>query len=207
MKKTKFTLQLFTEGEPKTFTQEELDKIINERLAREKKANERIIEDMVANHKKEIAKLSGDKDEKELLALDLEEQKKQNQRLLEDVAKLRKETRRSEILAAYSKDEMPCVDEFQKIVHLVSDIEDDGERANIYSALKAYANAIVNKVMQDSLKRGEPNGNSSSNAGNENNPFVSGNFTEITRLIRTDRDKAKELASASGKFEKYSYLF
>ena len=57
MKKTKFTLQLFTEGEPKTFTQEELDKIINERLAREKKANERIIEDMVANHKKELVKL------------------------------------------------------------------------------------------------------------------------------------------------------
>ena len=38
MKKTKFTLQLFADGDPKTFTQEELDKIINERLAREKKA-------------------------------------------------------------------------------------------------------------------------------------------------------------------------
>lgn len=207
MKKTKFTLQLFAEGDPKTFTQEELDKIINERLAREKKAYEKQIEDMNLKHKKELANFSGDEKEKELLKLNLEEQEKQNARLMEEVAKFRKESRKSEILTTYSKDEMPCVDEFSKIVYLVSNIEDDSERAEVYSAVKAYANAIVNKVKQDALKREEPNGNSSTNTGNENNPFKTGNFTEITRLIRTDKAKAKELASASGNFEKYSYLF
>lgn len=207
MKKTKFTLQLFADGDPKTFTQEELDKIINERLAREKKAYEKQIEDMNLKHKKELANFSGDEKEKELLKLNLEEQEKQNARLLEEVAKFRKESRKSEILTTYSKDEMPCVDEFSKIVYLVSNIEDDSERAEVYSAVKAYANAIVNKVKQDALKREEPNGNSSTNTSNENNPFKTGNFTEITRLIRTDKAKAKELASASGNFEKYSYLF
>lgn len=207
MKKTKFTLQLFADGDPKTFTQEELDKIINERLAREKKAYEKQIEDMNLKHKKELANFSGDEKEKELLKLNLEEQEKQNARLMEEVAKFRKESRKSEILTTYSKDEMPCVDEFSKIVYLVSNIEDDTERAEVYSAVKAYANAIVNKVKQDALKREEPNGNSSTNTSNENNPFKIGNFTEITRLIRTDKAKAKELASASGNFEKYSYLF
>lgn len=207
MKKTKFTLQLFADGDPKTFTQEELDKIINERLAREKKAYEKQIEDMNLKHKKELANFSGDEKEKELLKLNLEEQEKQNARLMEEVAKFRKESRKSEILTTYSKDEMPCVDEFSKIVYLVSNIEDDTERAEVYSAVKAYANAIVNKVKQDALKREEPNGNSSTNTSNENNPFKTGNFTEITRLIRTDKAKAKELASASGNFEKYSYLF
>lgn len=207
MKKTKFTLQLFADGDPKTFTQEELDKIINERLAREKKAYEKQIEDMNLKHKKELANFSGDEKEKELLKLNLEEQEKQNARLMEEVAKFRKESRKSEILTTYSKDEMPCVDEFSKIVYLVSNIEDDSERAEVYSAVKAYANAIVNKVKQDALKREEPNGNSSTNTSNENNPFKTGNFTEITRLIRTDKAKAKELASASGNFEKYSYLF
>lgn len=207
MKKTKFTLQLFADGDPKTFTQEELDKIINERLAREKKAYEKQIEDMNLKHKKELANFSGDEKEKELLKLNLEEQEKQNARLMEEVAKFRKESRKSEILTTYSKDEMPCVDEFSKIVYLVSNIEDDTERAEVYSAVKAYANAIVNKVKQDSLKREEPNGNSSTNTSNENNPFKTGNFTEMTRLIRTDKAKAKELASASGNFEKYSYLF
>ena len=203
----KLLLQLFAEGDPKTFTQEELDKIINERLAREKKAYEKQIEDMALEHKKELANYSGDEKEKELLKLNLEEQEKQNARLLEEVAKFRKESRKSEILTAYSKDEMPCVDEFSKIVSLVSNIEDDSERAEVYSAVKAYANAIVNKVKQDSLKREEPNGNSSTNTSNENNPFKTGNFTEITKLVRTDKEKAKELASASGNFEKYSYLF
>ena len=207
MKKTKFTLQLFADGDPKTFTQEELDKIINERLAREKKAYEKQIEDMNLKHKKELANFSGDEKEKELLKLNLEEQEKQNARLMEEVAKFRKESRKSEILTTYSKDEMPCVDEFSKIVYLVSNIEDDSERAEVYSAVKAYANAIVNKVKQDALKREEPNGNSSTNTSNENNPFKTGNFTEITKLIRTDKAKAKELASASGNFEKYSYLF
>lgn len=207
MKKTKFTLQLFADGDPKTFTQEELDKIINERLAREKKAYEKQIEDMNLKHKKELANFSGDEKEKELLKLNLEEQEKQNARLMEEVAKFRKESRKSEILTTYSKDEMPCVDEFSKIVYLVSNIEDDSERAEVYSAVKAYANAIVNKVKQDALKREEPNGNSSTNTSNENNPFKTGNFTEIARLIRTDKAKAKELASASGNFEKYSYLF
>lgn len=207
MKKTKFTLQLFADGDSKTFTQEELDKIINERLAREKKAYEKQIEDMNLKHKKELANFSGDEKEKELLKLNLEEQEKQNARLMEEVAKFRKESRKSEILTTYSKDEMPCVDEFSKIVYLVSNIEDDSERAEVYSAVKAYANAIVNKVKQDALKREEPNGNSSTNTSNENNPFKTGNFTEITRLIRTDKAKAKELASASGNFEKYSYLF
>lgn len=203
----KLLLQLFAEGDPKTFTQEELDKIINERLAREKKAYEKQIEDMTLEHKKELANYSGDEKEKELLKLNLEEQEKQNARLMEEVAKFRKESRKSEILTAYSKDEMPCVDEFSKIVSLVSNIEDDSERAEVYSAVKAYANAIVNKVKQDSLKREEPNGNSSTNTSSENNPFKTGNFTEITRLVRTDKEKAKELASASGNFEKYSYLF
>lgn len=203
----KLLLQLFAEGDPKTFTQEELDKIINERLAREKKAYEKQIEDMTLEHKKELANYSGDEKEKELLKLNLEEQEKQNARLMEEVAKFRRESRKSEILTAYSKDEMPCVDEFSKIVSLVSNIEDDSERAEVYSAVKAYANAIVNKVKQDSLKREEPNGNSSSNTSNENNPFKTGNFTEITKLVRTDKEKAKELASASGNFEKYSYLF
>lgn len=203
----KLLLQLFAEGDPKTFTQEELDKIINERLAREKKAYEKQIEDMTLEHKKELANFSGDEKEKELLKLNLEEQEKQNARLMEEVAKFRKESRKSEILTAYSKDEMPCVDEFSKIVSLVSNIEDDSERAEVYSAVKAYANAIVNKVKQDSLKREEPNGNSSTNTSNENNPFKTGNFTEITKLVRTDKEKAKELASASGNFEKYSYLF
>lgn len=203
----KLLLQLFAEGDPKTFTQEELDKIINERLAREKKAYEKQIEDMALEHKKELANYSGDEKEKELLKLNLEEQEKQNARLLEEVAKFRKESRKSEILTAYSKDEMPCVDEFSKIVSLVSNIEDDSERAEVYSAVKAYANAIVNKVKQDSLKREEPNGNNSTNTSNENNPFKTGNFTEITKLVRTDKEKAKELASASGNFEKYSYLF
>ena len=108
MKKTKFTLQLFADGDPKTFTQEELDKIINERLAREKKAYEKQIEDMNLKHKKELANFSGDEKEKELLKLNLEEQEKQNARLMEEVAKFRKESRKSEILTTYSKDDALC---------------------------------------------------------------------------------------------------
>lgn len=86
-----------TEGEAKTFTQEDLDKIISERLVSEKKKHERELKETVEKEKAEaerLAKLSAEEKEKELTSKQLAELQKKETELslrenkLEAIAKL-----------------------------------------------------------------------------------------------------------------------
>lgn len=203
----KLNLQLFAEND-KTFTQEELDRIIADRLAREKKIYEKQIEDITLEHKKELANFSGDNKEKELLEIENAKAKKENEDLIKEIKELKKNSRRADIITTYTKEDLPCPDEFSNLVGVIADIEDDEKRAALFSSFKKYANAIQQKVKQDALKAGtNPDGGNDGSNDNGDNPFKSGNITEITRLIRGDRDKAKELAQSSGNYEKYRFLF
>lgn len=188
----KLNLQLFAEND-KTFTQEELDRIIADRLAREKKIYEKQI---------------GDNKEKELLEIENAKAKKENEDLIKEIKELKKNSRRADIITTYAKEDLPCPDEFSNLVGVIADIEDDEKRAALFSSFKKYANAIQQKVKQDALKAGtNPDSGNDSGSDNGDNPFKSGNITEITRLVRSDRDKAKELAQSSGNYEKYRFLF
>lgn len=196
----KLSLQLFAEGEPKTFTQEELDKIIQDRLNRENEKHKKELENLQLEMKKQ------GKEGAEALKVDLEQSQKQNEELLKEIAKMRKTQRTSEIVTAYAKDEMPCNAEFGKIADLVANIEDDTLRAEAYANFKAYANAIKNHYANENLKNKTPEASGEKKA---NNPFAQKvpNLTEIVKFAQENPVEAKKLAQEAGVLEKYKSLF
>ena len=196
------SLQLFAEEGAKTFTQEELDKIIQDRLNRENEKHKKDLEDLKLQMKKQ------GKEGEEALKIDLEQQQKQNQELLEEIAKMRKTQRTGEVITMYAKDDLPCNAEFGKIAGLVSNIEDDAERATAYNDVKAFVVAVKTHFANENLKKDNPKG--SDNEGG-NNPFAekvkNGNLTEIIKYCKENPAEAEKEAKEAGLYEKYKYYF
>lgn len=207
--KRKYTLQLFAEGgDPKTFTQEELNKIVEERIAREKNSFTKQLEEKELEYKTQLANSITEETEKAkaLMQLEIDKFASQNANLSKELQQYKISSRKSEIISAYTKDELPCANEFANIVGLIANIEDESERTNVYGAIKKYVVAIQDEYKKEFLKGKEPDGGNGSNASGKN-PFASENLTEILSMVRDNKDLAKEMATNSGKFEKYAYLF
>ena len=206
----RFSLQLFTDGETKTFTREELENAIEARIARERANFRKQLNDKDVEWQTKLAQDIKDEAEKQkkLSEIELNKIKKEKEDFEKELSVYRIANRKSEIITTYAKDNLPCPNEFVEVADLFSTIEDDSLRANVYSAFKKYINTIEEHYKKEFLKGGSnPNGSGKDNVNVGVNPFKDGNFTEMLTIIKNDYEKAVELAQASGMYEKYKYLF
>ena len=162
----------------KTYTQEELEKIVKERVAREKKATEEAVEEA-----KKLAKMNEEekaKYELEKLQSELAEYKKK-----EAFYGLSKEA--SKMLSEHS---INADDELLAFV-----VKDDAEATKL--AVDSFV-ALVNSKVTDGVKRalsGTPPKASATTAGGAKNPFSkdSFNLTEQAKLLKENPELYKQL--------------
>jgi len=124
------------EGE-KTFTQEELNKVLSERLAHEKRKFEKELSEKIAKEKAEaerLAKLSAEEKEKELTSKQLEEL-----RLKEKEVTIREN--KLEAISAFDEAKIPI-----KLVDFVVDADAEKMREKINSLKETWQNAISDEV-------------------------------------------------------------
>ena len=195
----------------KTFTQAEMDKAISDRLKREKETNatKQAELDKLSKEVQDLKDLSfkGLSEEDRAKKIREEDSKKANdelQTLRNTIIELERSNRNSEILSEFNKDGLPCASEFTPIVSLIANIDDPQQRADMYASISKWAKSIESSTKTELFKNGVPN---SSNGDNKDNPFAKLNYTEMVNAIKADKVGAKNLAKASGNWEKHKAMF
>jgi len=121
----------------KTFTQDELNKVISERLSQEKKKFEKELSIRLAKEKEEaerLAKLSADEKEKELVGKQMEEL-----RLKEREVSLRENKLKA--ISVFDEAKIPL-----KLVDFVVDVDAEKMEEKITSLKETWQNAVSDEV-------------------------------------------------------------
>lgn len=174
-----------------TYTQEELERIIKERLSRVKPKNDDGAFEKLSEKERELQKS--------------EQERKDLEERLDSLEKI---TIKSEVISQFAKNNLPCIDEFSEIVDLFTSIKGTEERVKAFSNFTNFINKVQQINKQDSLKKTMPVGSNGSTS-NTINPFAEEtiNFTQAYALIQNNYEEAKELALSSNNFDAFKHSF
>lgn len=175
------------------YTQEDVDKIIKERLVREsKKKNQDSSFEQLSEKDRELQKTT-----------------KENEDLRERLENLEKITMKSEVISQYAKLNLPCVEDFNEIVGLFTSINDTEQRVKAFNSFTNYINKVQQINKQVSLNKQLPAGSNKTSNTVTNNPFAAEtiNYTEAFALIKSNIELAKQLAIDSNNYDEFKTYF
>lgn len=167
----------------KLFTQEELEEIIKQRIARERKAAEKAIKEA-----EKLAKMN----EEQKREYELEKARRENEELK---AKLNRYELGQEATKILAKSGIVADDEILSFV-----VREDAEKT--HEAIKAFT-SLVDRISEEKMKeklKGKPPTKNPQKTDGFKNPFSKDHFnlTEQGKLIKEDPELAKQLIVQAG---------